>query len=238
MIENVVKIDTINGTVGIEPSRDDSGTRELRDTLGQFCTGVTAITSLTTDNKRIGITVNSFSSLSLDPPLILWNLSKDSPNFVNFDVKSPFVVNILGKDQEEIARQFAKSIPDKFLGIRTLEGLAGVPMIEGCIAYFECFVHNIFLTARAIVPVTPLVATFLPLFTLLATLVTALNARLALLIVPGLPYDLLLRTAAMRLFTARLNLLTVFLRVFFFNISRFWAIISPEIASYIFRIYK
>ena len=61
MIENSDKIDTINGTVGIEPSRDDASTRELRDTLGQFCTGVTAVTGVTTDNNRIGITVNSFS---------------------------------------------------------------------------------------------------------------------------------------------------------------------------------
>lgn len=130
---------TIGGEAGFDPSYDDESRLAFRNALGQFCTGVTAITTLAPDGAHVGITVSSFNSLSLDPPLILWSIANTTPSFACFQPDDPFVVNVLAADQESLAMQFAQSGSDqKFDGITTFQGLRGVPIIDGCVAYLEC----------------------------------------------------------------------------------------------------
>lgn len=130
----------IGGEAGLDPSTDAQTQRAFRDALGQFCTGVTAITGLATDGEPVGMTVNSFSSLSLEPPLILWSIANTTPSFNCFTQGAPFVVNMLAEDQEALALQFAQSGVDKFEGVETLMGAHGVPIIPDCVAYLECTV--------------------------------------------------------------------------------------------------
>jgi flavin reductase (DIM6/NTAB) family NADH-FMN oxidoreductase RutF/DNA-binding IclR family transcriptional regulator len=111
---------------------------ELRQVLGAFVTGVTVITALDKDGKPHGLTANSFTSVSLDPPLILWSQSLTAPSHPVFREAERFVVNILADDQVEVSKRFARGGADKFAGCRTQPGLGGVPLIGGCAAYLEC----------------------------------------------------------------------------------------------------
>jgi flavin reductase (DIM6/NTAB) family NADH-FMN oxidoreductase RutF len=130
----------IEGFKGLDPAADETAQREFRRTLGQFATGVTVMTTLSTAGEPVGMTASSFNSLSLDPPLILWSVARATPSFGAFQFKDPFAVNVLSSDQEQLARQLAQSSPTKFQGVATRPGLGGVPLIEGCIAYLECSV--------------------------------------------------------------------------------------------------
>lgn len=112
--------------------------RELRQVLGAFVTGVTVITTLDREGKPHGLTANSFSSVSLDPPLILWSQSLASSSHPVFRDADRFVVNILADDQVDISNRFARGGADKFAGCQTDPGLGGVPLIRGCAAYLEC----------------------------------------------------------------------------------------------------
>ncbi len=128
----------IEGQVGIDPAASDDARRQFRNTLGQFVTGVTAMTTLSPEGERVGITVSSFNSLSLDPPLILWSLARTSASFRCFQIGQPFAVNVLSAEQEGVARQFARVGSEKFEGIGLHVGLDRVPLIEGCVVYLEC----------------------------------------------------------------------------------------------------
>ena len=112
--------------------------RELRQVLGSFVTGVTVITTLDASGKPHGLTVNSFSSVSLDPPLVLWSQSLTAPSHPVFRDAERFVVNILADDQVAISNQFARGKDDKFAGLVPDTGLGGVPLIRGSAAYLEC----------------------------------------------------------------------------------------------------
>ena len=112
--------------------------RTLRNVLGSFPTGVTVITTVDAAGRCIGVTANSFSSVSLDPPLILWNQSLASASYPAFRDAQRFVVNILAEDQVDVSRRFATPGIDRFEGVRTRFGLGGVPLIEGCVAHLEC----------------------------------------------------------------------------------------------------
>lgn len=112
--------------------------RELRQVLGSFVTGVTVITTVDADGKLHGLTANSFSSVSLDPPLILWSQSVTAPSHPVFRDAERFAVNILAEDQLEVSNRFARGGGDKFAGIETPRGIGGVPLIPGCAAYLEC----------------------------------------------------------------------------------------------------
>lgn len=130
---------TIGGEEGFDPHADEDSRIAFRNALGQFCTGVTTVTTVAPDGEQVGITVNSFNSLSLDPPLILWSIANTTPSFSCFQADDPFVVNVLAADQEELAMQFAKTGSDtKFDGVTTHAGLQDVPIIDGCVAYLEC----------------------------------------------------------------------------------------------------
>ena len=112
--------------------------RELRSVLGAFVTGVTVITTIDADGKAHGLTANSFSSVSLDPPLVLWSQSLKAPSHPVFRDADRFVVNILAEDQVDVSNRFARSSPDKFAGIATTPGIGGVPLLHGCSAWLEC----------------------------------------------------------------------------------------------------
>jgi flavin reductase (DIM6/NTAB) family NADH-FMN oxidoreductase RutF/DNA-binding IclR family transcriptional regulator len=119
-------------------SRPSFDSLELRQVLGAFVTGVTVITALDKEGKPHGLTANSFTSVSLDPPLILWSQSLTAPSHPVFREAERFVVNILSDDQVEVSKRFARGGHDKFAGCQTTQGLGGVPLITGCAAYLEC----------------------------------------------------------------------------------------------------
>ena len=112
--------------------------RELRQVLGAFTTGVTVITTLDNEGQPLGLTANSFSSVSLDPPLVLWSQSVTAPSHPVFRETERFVVNILADDQLDISNRFARGGADKFAGLQVTPGLGGLPLIPGCAAYLEC----------------------------------------------------------------------------------------------------
>jgi len=112
--------------------------RAFRDALGCFTTGVAVVTAKTRNDRPIGVTVNSFSSLSLDPPLVLWSLSCHSATYSSFIEASHFAVHVLCEGQEHLCRQFARSGIDRFGGVELGEGLGGVPVVPEVAALFEC----------------------------------------------------------------------------------------------------
>lgn len=111
--------------------------RALRDALGCFTTGVTVVTARR-NGRPYGVTVNSFSSLSLDPPLVLWSLSSHSASYSAFVEASHFAVHVLCEGQEHLCRQFARSAIDRFDGVELGEGLGEVPLLPEVAALFEC----------------------------------------------------------------------------------------------------
>lgn len=111
---------------------------ELRRCLGSFVTGVTVITVLDENGSPIGMTANSFNSVSLDPPLIVWSLRTNASTFPVYARAKRFVVNILSEDQIDVSNRFAKSGADRFEGVPVTRGIDGVPLIDGCAAYLEC----------------------------------------------------------------------------------------------------
>lgn len=113
-------------------------TREFRNALGNFATGVTIITAKGPNGELVGVTANSFNSVSLEPPLVLWSIDKGSPSLPILENSSHFCVHILNENQGEECMTFAKSGTDKFATVKYGEGLGGAPLLEGCLARFEC----------------------------------------------------------------------------------------------------
>ena len=114
-------------------------TRPLRDALGRFTTGVTLITCLDSDGSFVGLTANSFSSLSLEPPLILWSLRNASPRLGAFTAATRFAVNVLAESQVELSRRFAsRDESDRFAEGPWSLGAHGAPVLGGCVAVLEC----------------------------------------------------------------------------------------------------
>ncbi|HYL09865.1 MAG TPA: flavin reductase family protein [Candidatus Acidoferrales bacterium] len=112
--------------------------KELRRVLGQFATGVTVVTARGKDGAPVGTTVNSFTSVSLKPPLVLWCLAHSSQNLAAFRKTTHFAVNILSAGQHELSRRFALPAPDKFEGVDYEDGRAGVPLLKGVTAQIVC----------------------------------------------------------------------------------------------------
>ncbi|WP_342023655.1 flavin reductase family protein [Arthrobacter citreus] len=110
--------------------------RDLRSALGTFATGVAVITTLAADGSPVGVTANSFASVSLDPPMILWMPGRHLRSLGHFETAKRFAVNVLAKEQSDISRRFASG-EDKFNGLATATGLGGIPLIEGALAVFE-----------------------------------------------------------------------------------------------------
>ena len=113
--------------------------KTLRGVFGAYPTGVAIVTTRTAEGKAVGLTINSFVSLSLDPPLVLWSLVDRSPNLAAFRNCEHFAINVLASDQEHLARRFANSaVVDKFEQASVLEAPEGVPAIEGALAMMVC----------------------------------------------------------------------------------------------------
>lgn len=116
---------------------------DFRRALGCFATGVTVVTMVDHDGRRIGITANSFSSVSMDPPLILWSLARSSPNARAFADCRHFAINILAGDQDAICTRFAQPAADKFATVDITAGAHDVPLITGAAAHLECDVEAV-----------------------------------------------------------------------------------------------
>ena len=112
--------------------------RDFRSALGQFATGVTVVTTRSADGAKVGLTANSFASVSMDPPLVLWCPSKRAPSLKEFEESTHFAINVLASDQHVLSRQFATPAEDKFLGVRVRDGVSGLPLLEGAVATFQC----------------------------------------------------------------------------------------------------
>ena len=111
---------------------------KLRRAMGRFATGVTVVTTCSPDGKLEGVTSNSFSTVSLEPPLVLWSLARRARSFQGFAASSHFVINILGLDQLDVSRHFAAPRADKLSGVDHRSGHGGCPVLAGTIAHFEC----------------------------------------------------------------------------------------------------
>ena len=116
----------------------------FKKVLGHFTTGVTVATTLTPDQKPWGITINAFTSLSLEPPLILFCLDKQAKSVSYFKGCSFFGINILAQDQRLLSVQFASKHPDKWRGIpHSFSPQTGCPILAGCLAHIECERHEV-----------------------------------------------------------------------------------------------
>lgn len=111
---------------------------EFRRALGSFATGVTIITTLGKGGQKVGMTANSFNSVSLDPPLVLWSLGRDTNCFDDFIAAESFAIHVLASDQQDLSTSFAKIGKDRFLGIECSEGLSGIPILPHYSACFQC----------------------------------------------------------------------------------------------------
>ena len=111
---------------------------EFRYALGDFPTGVTVVTAAAADGSPIGMTVSSFNTVSLDPPLVLWSVARAANSFAGFSEAGHFCVHILSESQEDLSQRFATPSADKFEGLDVASGLGGAPVFDQCVARFEC----------------------------------------------------------------------------------------------------
>jgi flavin reductase (DIM6/NTAB) family NADH-FMN oxidoreductase RutF len=113
-------------------------TRQLRNALGRFTTGVTVVSCCDAQGRFVGLTANSFNALSLEPPLVLWSLRSASPSMAAFESAPRFAVNVLAESQVELSRRFASRAEDRFADGAWALGEHGAPVLAGCAAVFEC----------------------------------------------------------------------------------------------------
>lgn len=124
------------------PSRAQTPTfsaDEFRAALGMFATGVTIVTGRDAAGHRIGLTANSFNSVSMNPPLVLWSLAIAAGSMPAFTHGSHYAINILAADQKALAERFSSKQADRFAGVSFREGSGGAPILDGAAAVFECF---------------------------------------------------------------------------------------------------
>lgn len=112
--------------------------KAFRNALGQFATGVTVVTTVDANGNKIGMTANSFSSVSLDPMLVLWSVAKSCKVFQEFNEAKHFAIHVLKAEQQPLSNQFASPCEDRFAGIQTEQGVGGIPLLTDFCARFEC----------------------------------------------------------------------------------------------------
>ena len=150
------------------PETNAIDSRALRHVLGRFATGVAIVTCVDEQGRAVGLTANSFSALSLEPPLVLWSLRQASAVRASFSAAKHFAVNVLGEAQVDTARRFAGSDEDKFSEGQWAPGSTGAPLLAACAAVIECETisrqiagdHVLFIgrvVAMAEAPIAPLV---------------------------------------------------------------------------------
>jgi 3-hydroxy-9,10-secoandrosta-1,3,5(10)-triene-9,17-dione monooxygenase reductase component len=115
-----------------------SDTRAFREALGSFTTGVTVVTTRGIDGENVGLTANSFNSVSLDPPMVLWSLGKSARSMPHFQAAPYFAVHILAEQQQDLSTRFATRGADKFAGLELARGPGDIPLLEHCAARFVC----------------------------------------------------------------------------------------------------
>lgn len=120
------------------PFFQDMDARSLRNAFGSFATGVTIVTTRDLDGTDAGLTANSFSSVSLKPPMVLWSLSRTSSSISAFNNAAHFAVHVLSAEQEELSTRFAAKGADKFAGVLVERGPDGLPLLMHCAARFVC----------------------------------------------------------------------------------------------------
>jgi len=120
----------------------DFDSSEFRTALGDYATGVTIITALDAAGQAIGLTANSFTSVSLDPPLVLWSIDKCSPLFDGFMQADHYAVHVLRQDQQELAQCFSDDDAVRFAELAYESGIAGLPLLESYSALFQCEVES------------------------------------------------------------------------------------------------
>ena len=125
-----------------EPAVTTSDIRELRRTLGCFATGVTVVTTLDAAGQPRGMTANSFTSVSLDPALILVCVAKSAPILAAFETGEGFAVNILEETQRDLSTRFATPSADKFAGVTWQPRITGAPVLNDVLAYLDCRLHQ------------------------------------------------------------------------------------------------
>ena len=112
--------------------------QSFRNALGSFVTGVTIVTARDETGAPVGLTANSFNSVSLDPPMVLWSLSLYSGSLPVFRTAESWAVHVLAADQQAMSDRFATPGVDKFAGLELADGSEGAPLIDGCAARFGC----------------------------------------------------------------------------------------------------
>ena len=110
----------------------------VRNALGEFATGITVVTAHGPDGKALGVTINSFASVSLEPPLVLWSLGRHSSSLAVFEYCSHYAINVLASHQVDFSQRFSQSGRDDLDDIELSIGAGGAPILPGCCAWFEC----------------------------------------------------------------------------------------------------
>ncbi|MGV8986086.1 MAG: flavin reductase family protein [Cypionkella sp.] len=121
---------------------DADARRHLRDAFGTFMTGVTVVTTMAY-GKPLGFTANSFSSVSLEPPLLQVSIARSSANYASFVEAKGFAINILAENQRDISNTFARPVEDRFSAVKWQMGPYGAPVLKGVSAWFDCSPHQI-----------------------------------------------------------------------------------------------
>lgn len=116
---------------------------QFKKAVGSFTTGVTVVTAHT-DKGRLGFTANSFTSVSLRPPLVLLCLDRRAPSLLGFNPGGAFAINVLSAAQQDVSQHFARHAEDKFAGIAHHDGATGAPLLDGCLASIECTLEHRF----------------------------------------------------------------------------------------------
>jgi 3-hydroxy-9,10-secoandrosta-1,3,5(10)-triene-9,17-dione monooxygenase reductase component len=131
MLKEIAGARTMSSRPALDP-------KEFRAALGSFATGVTVITARAADGTPVGLTANSFNSVSLDPPMVLWSLAKKSLSLPVFSASEHWAVHVLSAEQEALSNRFARAGTDKFAALDLETNEQGVPLLKGCAARFEC----------------------------------------------------------------------------------------------------
>lgn len=122
-----------------QANKPSFSSREFRAALGMFATGVTIVTARTASGELVGLTANSFNSVSLAPPLVLWSLAQAAGSMPTFSAGSHYAINILAADQKALAERFSTKREGRWDSVAWTEGVSGSPLLTGAAASFECF---------------------------------------------------------------------------------------------------
>ncbi|QHE83604.1 flavin reductase family protein [Hydrogenophaga sp. BPS33] len=126
-------------SAGHQARPPDFSALEFRASLGMFATGVTIVTARTDSGELVGLTANSFNSVSLSPPLVLWSLARTAGSMAAFSNGRHYAINVLAADQQALAERFAARGTDRWTGVAFTTGVSGAPVLDGVAASFECF---------------------------------------------------------------------------------------------------